>query len=135
MKKKLFSTIGITSIVALALCTVACTPNKNSNGEQSTGQEQFSSEVSSENANPDATTTLTGVAVGGAHASIALQDAQGVEHEFSFPDLGASQADTWEEGDTMVVTYVHNPDPEIGDSVVSLRQKNPKKSEAYSRTD
>lgn len=129
MKKKLFSTIGITSIVALALCTVACTPNKNSNGEQS------SSEVSSENANPDATTTLTGVAVGGAHASIALQDAQGVEHEFSFPDLGASQADTWEEGDTMVVTYVHNPDPEIGDSVVSLRQKNPKKSEAYSRTD
>lgn len=108
-------------VVAVMVLTVACA--KDSGTSQSASQASLSQEQSS-NINPEDLTTLTGVAVGGAHASIELEDENGDVHYFEYPDLDRDDYDTWQEGDTMVVTYVHNDDASIGDSVVSLHQKN-----------
>lgn len=105
--------------VALVVLTAACT--KESNTSSASAQPSVEQSVS---ADEMTTTTLTGVAVGGAHASIELEDEKGEVHPFEYPDLDRDSFDTWQEGDTMVVTYVHNPNPAIGDSVISLHQKN-----------
>lgn len=130
----------MTCAALLALGIVALAGCNNESGkmggeaEPSASTESEASEASSAGAgqaNAQKVDTLTGVAIGGAHSSIELEDAQGREHEFSYPDINPSNADTWEEGDTMVVTYVHSDDPEIGDSVLSIKQKNPAKSDRY----
>lgn len=77
------------------------------------------------------TETVTGVAIGGAHASIEIEDAQGESHEFSYPGISPVNCDTWVEGDTMVVTYIHSDNPEVGDSVVSIKQKSPVKGDYF----
>lgn len=109
--------------MVLAMMALATSCAKDSNTSQSTSQSSVSQEQSS-NIEPEDVTTLTGVAVDGAHASIELEDADGVRHYFEYPDLDRDDFDPWQEGDTMVISYVHNDDPNVGDSVVSLHQKN-----------
>lgn len=110
-------------VMVLAMMALATSCAKDSNTSQSTSQSSVSQEQSS-NIEPEDVTTLTGVAVDGAHASIELEDADGVRHYFEYPDLDRDDFDPWQEGDTMVISYVHNDDPNVGDSVVSLHQKN-----------
>ncbi len=124
----LLSTLA-TSMMLLTSCTPD-TGKSHNEDSQAGGEGQVSKEEVSTTSSPKAD-TLTGVAIGGAHSSIELQDAQGGEHEFSYPDLDPSKVDTWVEGDTMVVTYIHNSDPEVGDSVLSLRQSNRAKADEY----
>lgn len=120
MKKTKFA-ISATLMAELAL--LGCTQEKRSE-VNSVSQEQYPAQ-SKEEAPQDSTLTITGVAVGGAHASIEIEDAKGEEHDFSYPELDPASADTWEEGDTMRVTYM----PGKGDSVISLRQANPAKAD------
>lgn len=117
--KKLHKIVAVT---ALALVVTGCAKE----GESQSGSSALSASVeqASSNMAPEQLTTLTGVAVGGAHSSIELEDEEGSLHYFEYPDLNRDDYDTWQEGDTMVVTYVHNDDASIGDSVVSLHQKN-----------
>lgn len=112
----------IVAMAALSLVITGCA--KESDSQSSSSVLSASNEQTSSSISPEDVTTLTGVAVGGAHASIEIEDEKGVEHYFEYPDLDRDNYDTWQEGDTMVVTYVHNDDPAIGDSVISLHQKN-----------
>ena len=107
----------------LAMMTLAAACTKDSNTSQSASQSSVGQEQSS-NIEPENVITLTGVAVDGAHASIELEDENGGRHYFEYPDLDRDDFDPWQEGDTMVISYVHNDDPNVGDSVVSLHQKN-----------
>lgn len=132
--KRVALLILLSTLATGMMLLTSCTPDtgkSHNEGSQAGGetQQDSSAEVSTPS-NPKAD-TLTGVAIGGAHSSIELQDAQGGEHEFSYPDLDPSKVDTWVEGDTMVVTYIHNSDPEVGDSVLSLRQSNRAKADEY----
>ena len=110
-------------VMVLAMMALAAACTKDSNNSQSASQSSASQEQSS-NIEPENVTTLTGVAVDGAHASIELEDENGARHYFEYPDLDRDDFDPWQEGDTMVISYVHNDDPSVGDSVISLHQKN-----------
>lgn len=125
----------ILSTLAMSLMVLtSCTPDTgkpHSEDSQAGSEAQQASKAETSPASGPEADTLTGVAIGGAHSSIELQDANGGEHEFSYPDLDPSKVDTWVEGDTMVVTYIHNSDPEVGDSVLSLRQSNRAKADEY----
>ncbi len=130
MKRVMFSKLKVLSVLALILLA-GCIQEKGGE-ERSPASSVLESETpSQEPVKPQDTETVTGVAVGGAHASIEIEDAQGESHEFSYPDIDPSRYDTWEEGDTMVVTFIHNDNPEIGDSVVSIKQKNPAKGDNF----
>ena len=111
-------------VVALAVLALAAGCAKGDGSQSGSSASSASIEQASSNIAPEDLTTLTGVAVGGAHASIELEDENGGVHYFEYPDLDRDDYDTWQEGDTMVISYVHNDDPSVGDSVVSLHQKN-----------
>ena len=111
-------------VVVLAVLAMAAGCAKEGDSQSGSSASSASVEQASSNIAPEDLTTLTGVAVGGAHASIELEDENGGVHYFEYPDLDRDDYDTWQEGDTMVISYVHNDDPSVGDSVVSLHQKN-----------
>ena len=111
-------------VVVLAMLVLAAGCAKDGDSQSGSSASSASVEQASSNIAPEDLTTLTGVAVGGAHASIELEDENGGVHYFEYPDLDRDDYDTWQEGDTMVISYVHNDDPSVGDSVVSLHQKN-----------
>ena len=119
-----------TAVTMLTSCTPDTGKSHDDNSQAGSEAQQAGRQEVTTPSTPKAD-TLTGVAIGGAHSSIELQDARGGEHEFSYPDIDPSKVDTWVEGDTMVVTYIHNSDPEVGDSVLSLRQSNRAKADEY----
>ena len=99
--------------VAALLVAVACVRDN--------GEEQTAAEQQTEQQEPQEI-VLEGVAVGGAHASIIVEDSVGNEHEFSYPDLDASKRDSWEEGDLVEITYTQiEYNNNMLDSVIALR--------------
>lgn len=123
------------ALTAVSMSLQGCKP-ENSNGENSADIQdveqsaetagEISTESSATQGESSELMMSTGVVIDGAKSYIVIQDASGSEREFEFPNLDYSHRDAYQIGDTMVVTYL--PNPETGDSVVTLRQSNPEKS-------
>lgn len=131
---KRISKLHIALFAACLLAITACKPdNGGSESSAQAGDQETSTEASVESSAETSATAegldvqkVTGVVIDGAKSYIVIQDASGEQYNFEYPDLDYKHRDAYQIGDTMVVTYV--PNPELGDSVVALRQSNPEKS-------